>query len=62
MGPEPGESPASEGALPWALWRQDDNGNREIMRRFAERDEAERAMREYEARPHKQTYWVERVA
>ena len=46
----------------WALWRQDDNGNRALMRRFATRGEAEREQRAYEARGHKQTYWVEPVA
>ena len=46
----------------WALWRQDDNGNRELMRRFASRADAEREMRDYEARGHKQTYWIESAA
>lgn len=45
----------------WALWRQDDNGNRVLMRRFAEIEEAEREQRAYEARGHKQTYWIERA-
>jgi hypothetical protein len=42
----------------WLLYRIDDNGNEVAMRRFATRDEAEAAMREYEARGHKQAYLV----
>lgn len=51
--PPPADAPR------WALWRQDDNGNRVLMRRFADRGEAEREQRAYEARAHKQTYWIE---
>jgi hypothetical protein len=43
----------------WALWRQNDNGNRELMRRFADRADANREMRGYEVRGHKQTCWIE---
>ena len=42
----------------WVLYRIDDNGNEVAMRSFAERSEAEAAMREYEARGHKQAYLV----
>ncbi|THG82843.1 hypothetical protein E5198_08845 [Pseudomonas sp. A-1] len=42
----------------WLLYRIDDNGNEVAMRRFATRDDAEAAMREYEARGHKQAYLV----
>ena len=49
----------SSGVPRWALWRQDDNGNRVLMRRFAELADAEREQRAYEARGHKQTYWIE---
>ncbi|WPP43925.1 hypothetical protein [Pseudomonas sp. AN-1] len=42
----------------WLLYRIDDNGNEVAMRRFATRDAAEAAMREYEARGHKQAYLV----
>lgn len=48
---EPGESV-------WVLYRIDDNGNELEMRRFPERAGAERTMREYEARGHKQAYLV----
>ncbi len=40
----------------WLLYRIDDNGNEMAMRRFARREEAEAAMRDYQARGHKQTY------
>lgn len=42
----------------WVLMRQDDNGNRVEMSRFAARAEAEAAAVEFEARGHKQLYWV----
>ena len=45
--------------LAYQLWRMDDNGNRALVACFAERAEAERALREYEERGHKQTYWIE---
>ena len=43
----------------WELWRQDDNGNRVLIQRFARRAEAEDRLRDFEARGHKQTYWIE---
>ena len=43
----------------WALWRLDDNGNRFLVAVFACRDEAESAVRAFEAHGHKQAYWVE---
>ncbi|MCM2329865.1 hypothetical protein SAMN05216229_101303 [Geopseudomonas sagittaria] len=48
------------GAQPgrWLLYRIDDNGNEVAMRRFAKRADAEAAMRDYEARGHKQAYLV----
>lgn len=42
----------------WVLYRIDDNGNEVEMRRFARREDAEAAMRDYEARGHKQAYLV----
>jgi len=47
--------------LPWGLWRVDDNANRVLMARFRERNSAEHVARVYEARGHKQTYYVEPV-
>lgn len=46
----------------WCLWRQDDNGNRVLIRCFADRRAAERMRDEMEARGHKQLYWVEEQA
>ena len=43
----------------WALWRQDDNGNRFLIARFDSAEAAEAEQRRYEALGHKQTYWVE---
>lgn len=43
----------------WCLWRLDDNGNRFLVRRFADRTEAEAVAAAYEARGHKQRYFVE---
>lgn len=42
----------------WVLYRIDDNGNEVEMCRYASRSAAEAAMREYEARGHKQAYLV----
>jgi len=50
-------SPA--GAGQWLLLRQDDNGNRYEMARFATREAAEGAAAEFQARGHKQLYYVE---
>jgi 2'-5' RNA ligase len=44
----------------WAIHRQDDNGNRFVVRTGLRREEAERLAAEFEARGHKQLYWVER--
>jgi hypothetical protein len=42
------------------LLRQDDNGNRYEMARFETREAADRAAAEFEARGHKQLYYIER--
>lgn len=44
----------------WALWRQDDNGVRVRIETFATREAAAARQTEFEARHHKQIYWVER--
>jgi hypothetical protein len=46
---------------PWALVRQDENGRQAVVCQAEERAEAERMLAEYDARGHKQTYWIERV-
>ncbi len=43
----------------WIVMRQDDNGNCYEVARVTSRCEAESLMRQYEARGHKQVYWIE---
>jgi hypothetical protein len=43
----------------WAVHRQDDNGNRFVVRTGLGRDEAERLVAEFEAKGHKQLDWAE---
>jgi hypothetical protein len=43
----------------WAVLRQDDNGNRFIVKTGLTRDEAERLLAAYESLGHKQVYWAE---
>lgn len=50
------DSDAAQGR--WVLYRIDDNGNEVVMRRFAERSDAEAVMRAFEAHGHKQAYLV----
>lgn len=57
-------SPDSIGPAPvpqqtWAVYRQDDNGNRFVVNTRLRREEAERLVAEFEARGHKQVYWAE---
>lgn len=40
------------------LWRQDDNGNQVLVATYGRREEAESARDAFEARAHKQIYWV----
>jgi hypothetical protein len=46
---------------PHELWRQDDNGHKFLIETFLCRADAVKAMKEFEARLHKQTYWIEKV-
>jgi hypothetical protein len=55
----PAPSPVDKDRKPFRLMRLDDNGGTFEMARFASREEADEAARVYEARGHKQTYWVE---
>lgn len=43
----------------WAVYRQDDNGNRFVVSTRLGREEAKRLVAEFEARGHKQVYWAE---
>lgn len=45
--------------MAYRLWRQDDNGQRVLMATFADRAAAEAEAAAFEARAHKQLYWVE---
>jgi hypothetical protein len=42
----------------FVLWRMDDNGNEFVVARYERREDAEAARDRYEARGHKQMYWV----
>jgi hypothetical protein len=44
----------------WRLMRSDDNGNTQLVRRFSGYAKARKALAEYEAKLHKQAYWLER--
>ncbi|MDQ0310393.1 MULTISPECIES: hypothetical protein [Kitasatospora] len=46
----------------YRVMRQDDNGNRYLVAGGLDRAEAERLAAEFEARGHKQLYWVESEA
>ncbi|MER6557280.1 hypothetical protein ABT300_05845 [Streptomyces sp. NPDC001027] len=48
-------------SLPWHVIRQDDNGNRYRVGRYATRAEAQKIADSLDGRGHKQLYWVERV-
>ena len=42
----------------FALWRQDDNGNRFLVGSFCDRIAAEQRLAELTRQLHKQTYWI----
>ncbi|WP_405627613.1 SPOR domain-containing protein [Streptomyces sp. NBC_00016] len=48
-------------SLPWLVIRQDDNGNRYRVGRYATRAEAQKVADSLDSRGHKQLYWVERI-
>jgi hypothetical protein len=50
---------ASTAALPWVVIRQDGNGNRYRVGRYATREEAQRVGDALDSRGHKQLYWTE---
>lgn len=49
------------GLMPHELWRQDDNGHRFLIENFPCKADAIKAMKDFEGRGHKQTYWIEKV-
>jgi hypothetical protein len=50
--------PCAERPRTWAVWRQDDNGNRFVISAGHARVEAEQLCASFEARGHKQLYWA----
>ncbi|MET9830600.1 SPOR domain-containing protein [Streptomyces sp. NPDC006385] len=48
--------------LPWLVVRQDDNGNRYRVGRYATRAEAQKIADSLDGRGPKRLYWVERIA
>lgn len=47
--------------FPWQVIRQDDNGNRYRVGKYATRAEAQQIVDALDDRSHKQLYWVERL-
>ncbi|MFI0504965.1 SPOR domain-containing protein [Streptomyces albogriseolus] len=47
--------------LPWLVVRQDDNGNRYRVGRYATRAEAEKIADSLDGRGPERLYWVERI-
>nr|WSX49978.1 SPOR domain-containing protein [Streptomyces sp. NBC_00974] len=47
--------------LPWLVIREDDNGNRYRVGRYATRAEAQKVADSLEDGGHKQLYWIERL-
>ncbi|MFD5449725.1 SPOR domain-containing protein [Streptomyces sp. NPDC003470] len=47
--------------LPWLVFRQDDNGNRYRVGRYATRAEAQKIADTLDGRGHKQLYRVEKL-
>ena len=55
---EPDES--ADGTETWTVYRQDDHGNRFVVKSGLGQAQAEQLAREFESRGHKQMYLVER--
>ncbi|WP_443075060.1 SPOR domain-containing protein [Streptomyces sp. NBC_01435] len=51
----------SSATLPWLVIRQDDNGNRYRVGRYATEGEAQKIADKLDEHGHKQLYWVEQV-
>lgn len=45
--------------MTFELWRQDDNGQRFLIGRYADLDEARRRLAELTRSQHKQMYWID---
>jgi hypothetical protein len=46
-------------STPWKVWRQDDNGIKAPVSDCVSEQQAQALVREFEARGHKQLYWIE---
>lgn len=44
----------------WSLWRQDENGHKELFKKYSWEREAYCQLSEFEILGHKQTYWIEK--
>jgi len=55
-------APGSSEERCWSVWREDDNGNRFEVAKNLLRHEAEEAVKTFEARGHKQSYWLEKTS
>ncbi|MET8176438.1 SPOR domain-containing protein [Streptomyces clavifer] len=51
----------SGAVLPWLVIRQDDNGNRYRVGRYATQDEAQKIADGLHRQGHERLYWVERA-
>jgi hypothetical protein len=60
MAPAPANPAPSPARGSWCVWRQDDNGNRFLLRRHLPEAEARRLVSHYDSLGHKQLYWAER--
>lgn len=47
--------------MSFELWRQDDNGQRFLVGRYRNLDEAESRLAELTRVQHKQTYWISKT-
>jgi hypothetical protein len=52
------KEPCPDPQCTWAVHRQDDNGYQFVVQTGLSREEAERLAAEFEAKRHKQMYWV----
>ncbi|ATL30207.1 SPOR domain-containing protein [Streptomyces formicae] len=48
--------------LPWLVIRQDDNGNRYRVGRYATKAEAQKIADSLDDRGHQQLYWIEKLS
>jgi UDP-N-acetyl-2-amino-2-deoxyglucuronate dehydrogenase len=58
--PNPNCAQPTQDGEKWSVWRTDDTGNTFLVRENLTHEEALQVVAEFEARGHKQTYFVER--